>query len=173
MQIVLTFLKSETVWPLSSRLLTSATIKTLSNKQIYDDLSDFPVPKIVLEAPGTDFTPVWRSLHSSFVDRDEANIMFLLIHNKLPVNERLFRIGIKNDPYCSECPAAIIADIEHWFCQCVKTRDAWEWFRQRLLLLDRKGGMMCSNSQLLSLFIPVSKFKWDMVWLISSYVHFA
>ena len=131
------------------------------------------MPKVVLKAPETYFTSVWKSLHSSYIDKDERNIMFLIIHNKLPVQERLFRIGVKNDPYCPVCPSAEIADIEHWFCTCVRTKDAWEWLRQKLLLLEGRSGMLCSNSQLLSLIIPASTFKWEMIWLISSYVHYA
>ena len=48
--------------------------------------------------------------------------IYLLLHNKLPVAERLFRIGFKNDPYCLNCPQAVKADVEHFLCQCERSK---------------------------------------------------
>ena len=47
-----------------------------------------------------------------------------LIHNKLPVKERLFRIGLNVDPYCQACPGGIFCDVAlllylQWGSSCV------------------------------------------------------
>ena len=39
-------------------------------------------------------------IHSTVVDIKARDVMFLLLHNKLPVKERLLRIRLKPDPYC-------------------------------------------------------------------------
>ena len=94
----------------------------------YCDLSSFPVHKIVREA-AVDYEPVWKRLHSQVVGPEVRDILFLLIHNKLPVPERLFRIGLKQDPYCQYCEGAEVADLEHFFCSCVRIRQSWSWMR--------------------------------------------
>ena len=47
------------------------------------------------------------------------------MHNKLPVKERLFRVGLSNDPYCNFCPSAEICDVEHFFCACGRVNAIW------------------------------------------------
>ena len=82
-----------------SEHLSSSTLTTLTNKMIYNDLASFPIPKIAREAV-VDYGVVWKRLHIHVVDTDARDIFFLLIHNKLPVQERLFRNGLAVDPYC-------------------------------------------------------------------------
>ena len=93
-------------------------MKTLSNKIVYMEMtSSFPPPKVVFDS-NRDYSVVWRRLHNPVVDSKAKDVMFLLLHNKLPVKERLFRIGLKNDPYCLKCDGAEINDIVHFFCSC-------------------------------------------------------
>ena len=111
-----------------SETLNATTVNKITNKVIYKDLASFPTPKIELDAI-CDYKESWRRLQSFVIDSEARDIMFLLIHNKLPVPERLFRIGVKLDPYCSFCPDAVIADIEHFFCNCERTKLGWAWTR--------------------------------------------
>ena len=73
------------------------------------------------------------------VDAEARDILFLLVHNKLPVPERLFRVGLRQDPYCQHCVRAEIADLEHFFCSCEKTRQAWAWVRIKIMGLCGQG----------------------------------
>ena len=60
-------------------------------------------------------------------------ILFLLIHNKLPVAERLFRIRIKHDPYCDECmrlQGAVVGDRWHFFLYYDQVHDVWNNIRK-------------------------------------------
>ena len=43
-----------------------------------------------------DYSTAWRRLHSPVVDCKARDVLFLLLHNKLPVDERLFRIGLRH-----------------------------------------------------------------------------
>ena len=153
-----------------SELLSASTLSTLTNKMIYMDLASFPPPKIVREAVVC-YEPVWKRLHSPVVHAGARDILFLLIHNKLPVQERLFRIGLKHDPHCQFCVGAEIADLEHYFCSCEKTRQVWAWVRLKILGLCDQG-LVCSNWNLLNLFLPRTHFEQEIVWLVSNFVEY-
>ena len=58
-----------------SELLTSDSMRTLTNKQIYSHLLNLPLPKIVREAPpDKDFKPVWQRLSFSDSRRKRDSI---------------------------------------------------------------------------------------------------
>merc|ERR1712242_199556 len=96
-----------------SEKVSAETIKNLTNKTVYAEItSSFPPPKVVRES-NRDYSSAWKRLHSPVVDVKARDVLFLLLHNKLPVKERLFRIGIKKDPYCFKCTGAEINDIVH------------------------------------------------------------
>ena len=150
-----------------SEKLSASSLSTLTNKMIYCDLSSFPVPKIV--AAAVDYEPVWKRLHSQVVGPEVRDILFLLIHNKLPVPERLFRIGLKQDPYCQYCEGAEVPDLEHFFCSCVRIRQSWSSMRMRILGLCDQG-LMSSNWELVNLFLPSTQSEQEIVWLIGNFV---
>ena len=154
-----------------SDLLSASSLFTITNKMIYKDLSSFPTPKVEVGS-AVDYKLVWKRLDNPGIDSDVRNVMFLLIHNKLPVTERLFRIGVKVDPYCSHCPGAEVDDVEHFFCYCVRTRQCWSWIRLKISELCGQG-LRSSNWELLNFVLPKTQFEQGMLWLIGSYVHYA
>ena len=105
------------------------------------------------------------------IDNEARDIMFLLIHNKLPVPERLFRIGVRSDPYCSHCPDAVIADNEHFFCICERSKLGWAWLRLKIGKLCQQGSNPL-NWELLNLFLPNTQFEREILWLISNYISY-
>ena len=100
-----------------------------------------------------------------------GDVMFLLLHNKLPVDERLFRIRLRNDPYCQSCFGAEIADVEHFFCLCGKVRGVWEWVKKEVMQHVQQQ-QSATDWEVLNLFLPSSAYDQENVWLISSYVLF-
>ena len=101
---------------LVNETLSVVTVKTITNKVVYAEMtSTFPPPKVVRESV-RDYSRVWSRLHSPVVEARARDTMYLLLHNKLPVVERLFRIRLRHDPYCRSCIGAEIADVEHFFC---------------------------------------------------------
>ena len=142
---------------------------TISNRTIYaEHAKKFPTVKVVREA-AVDYRVVWRRLGNPVLTAAARDTLFLLIHNKLPVRERLFRIGLVVDPYCGVCPGAVIADVEHFFCSCLRVVPVWSWVRGRLL--DMLGSFSnISNWELLNLFLPKTSFEKEIVWLIGSFV---
>ena len=158
---------------MSSDFLTAESLHSLVNKQIYLKFSDFPVPKVVKEATNAnDYKLAWIRLHSPFVTHELKDILYLLLHNKLPVAERLFRIGFKNDPYCLNCPQAVIADVEHFFCQCERSKAGWKLLRSLLIEINGRRGMLCSNFTLLNLLSPAKEDQRETTWLVSNFVYY-
>ena len=87
-------------------LVTAWNWKLFTNRRLYlEHAKSFPVVKAELDA-GVSFRVVWRRLGSPVLCSAVRDVLFLLIHNKLPVRERLFRIGLSVDPYCQACPEA-------------------------------------------------------------------
>ena len=114
-------------------LFTVFKWECLTNKVIYLDLlSSLPPPKVEVDY-GSSLSRSWKRLWLPSVTSETREILFLLMHQKLPVRERLFRIGVKDDPYSSHCPGLEIADIPHLFCSCIRTTDVWLWLRSRIL----------------------------------------
>ena len=96
-------------------------------------------------------------------------MMYLLIHNKLPVQERLFRIRIKNDPYCKACVGAEIADVEHCFAKCDGIVGTWAVVKQEMLRYGKFNNNV-DDWRILNLMFPKSRLDKELVWLVSSYV---
>ena len=154
----------------ASELVSGSNWKTLKCQGIYREYAKhFPVPKVEIEA-GVSFKTVWRRLASPVLSVVARDVLFLLLHNKLPVRERLFRIGLAVDPYCQSCPGAVICDLEHFFCSCTRVSNVWGWVRARLMGMLEIGYVHLSNWELLNLLSPNSKSDKETVWLIGTYV---
>ena len=127
-----------------------------------------PPPKVVMES-SLDYSLTWSRLHNAVVDARARDVMYLLIHNKLPVPERLFRIRVKNDPYCQSCVGAEVADVEHFFAKCEGVCDAWSLLKGEILRVGRFGSGV-DDWRILNLMFPKSRFETELTWLVSSYV---
>ena len=149
--------------------LTAGSVKSITNKIVYVEMtSSLPPPKVVRES-NLDYSLAWSRLHYAVVDARARDVMYLLIHNKLPIQERLFRIGLKNDPYCRVCAGAEIADNEHFFCQCDGIVGAWTLVKNEILR-NGKFNNNVDDWKVLNLLFPKSRLDKELTWLISSYV---
>ena len=100
-----------------------------------------------------------------------SSLMFLLLHNKLPVKERLFWIGLKPDPYCLRCAQAEISDVTHFFCGCEAVSNSWSWVKRQVVRLSRMGQNV-ADWDVLNLFFPNSSRGQEIMWLVSTYILF-
>ena len=85
------------------------------------------------------------------------------------VKERLFRIGLKHDPYCIKCAGAEVSDIVHYFCTCEAVCNTWSWLKRQVVQLGHMGAGV-DNWELVNLLFPKSRCDPEIVWLVSSYV---
>ena len=154
----------------ASGLISSSGWRAIRNKMIYNDhAKNFPLPKVEREA-GFSYKGVWRLLQCPVLAADAKDVLFLLIHDKLPVRERLFRIGLVNDPYCQLCPGAVLEDLEHFFCDCERVSLVWVWMRRKLIEMLGVDSTSVTNWELINLFLPNSSRKKDVAWLLGTFV---
>merc|ERR1711947_16888 len=152
-----------------SEKVSAGTIKSLTNKTVYAEMtSSFPPPKVVMES-NRDYSIAWRRLHSPIVDCKARDVLFLLLHNKLPVKERLFRIGLRHDPYCIKCTGAEVHDIVNFFCTCESVSNTWSWLKSRVMRLGHMGASV-DDWDLVNLLYLKSSHDAEIVWMISYYV---
>ena len=116
-----------------------------------------------------DYSIAWKRLQSSVVDVKARDVLFLLLHNKLPVKERLFRIGAQHDPYCMKCDGAEINDILHFFCTCDAVCNTWSWLKMQVVQVGQTGAVIDDWDMINLLFLKSSRDS-EIVWLISTYV---
>ena len=152
-----------------SENVSAGTVKSLTNKKVYAEMtSSFPPPKVVMES-NRDYSTAWKRLHSPLVEGKARDVLYLLLHNKLPVKERLFRIGLKHDPYCLKCAGAEVSDIVHFFCICGAVCDTWYWLKRQVIQLGNTGADV-DDWDLVNLMFLNSSRDSEIVWMISSYV---
>ena len=154
-----------------SDIITSNNWRNITNRMIYQSYADkFPTPTISV-VPGYRIDCIWRKLCLPVLTSESRELLFLLVHNKLPVRERLFRIGLVEDPYCQNCFysfGAIFCDLVHFFCECTHVLDAWAVVKDAIVHLD-PSMVVLSNAEFLSLQLPKSKMENEIVWLIATY----
>ena len=99
-------------------LVTAPGWRLVTNKMLYNTrVNNLDPPKVETEA-GVSFKRVWHFLGFPVLSSPSREICYLLVHNKLPVKERLCRVGLSNNPFCDECPGPgpIVSNVKH-YCQ--------------------------------------------------------
>ena len=153
-----------------SGFLTTDSLPRITNKLIYRESSDFPTVKVVLDNPNVNYGTVWRRLQFWDCYSEEYERLFLLIHNKLSVPERLCRIGVWQDPYCQLCPGQNVSDILHFFTSCSRTREVWKWMKLKLSRLCDVN--LSTDWDFLNLNFTRTGKENTVVWLLGTYVNY-
>ena len=133
---------------LMSDLLTVTSLPALTNKRIYKDFMNAQRNTDL----AADLSSSFKRLHSSYFSSVEREVLYLLVKDKLPVPERLHRIGVRDSPFCAQCPGFEVADIFHYFCTCLKTRHIWAWLKSKIEGLTNIS--QCPDMDLLKLVFP-------------------
>ena len=101
----------------------------------------------------------WFDLNLDCLLSCDRKLIFLLAHNKLPVSERIFRVGLATDPYCETCldgNGAVICDRTHVFCTCFKIASIWKKVKEVIINL-----LSCQQDiedlRILTLNLPLNK----------------
>ena len=155
-----------------SEAIAPLTWKTVTNRSVYlVHARNFPVTKVEQDC-GSNMENIWKKLVLPSLTSIVRETMFLFIHNKLPVKERLFRIQVVNDPYCTFClddTGAAVCDIEHMFISCVHICDIWKEIRHLVNpLLTQKN---VTDFQLLCFNFKSANHGAEISWLLGNYVH--
>ena len=157
-----------------SEIFTADTWNKTTNKMIYNcHATNFSVPRVELIADTNyNFKDAWKRLSLPVLSFEAKEALYLIMHNKLNVKERLFRIGSAADPYCDFCfdlVGAVFSDIEHYFCQCQRVREVWEDVLAVLVQMEPKIADL-SNWEIITLKLMKSSWENEIVWLVGSYL---
>ena len=148
-------------------LITENNWRSLTNRILYQQKTvAFPLPKVEIEA-GFSYRNAWFFINLPIFSSSEMDIMYLLLHKKLPIPEILFRIGLRNDPYCLFCPDAPICDTEHFFCSCLRVSEVWHYVRD---LVNHLVEGSFSNWELINFVLPRCTKEKEAVWLLGNYL---
>ena len=140
--------------------------KSLTNKKIYlSKTESLPTAKVEVDA-GVSYHNVWRIIQLPVLESSMRDIMYLLVHNKLPVRERLYRAGLVNDPNCNACPSLPVCDKAHYFTSCVRVSNVWNEVKQKIVHLL---GFNVVDDALINLTFPKCKMESEIVWLLGHY----
>ena len=150
-------------------LITPQSWKRLSNKKIYlDHTKTFPVPKVeIASGPDFDYKFAWQRINSTVLTSSIRDISFLLLHNKLPLKERLFRVALSTDPYCNFCPGAEVCDVEHFFCNCIRVNAIWSRIK---IIITSLIKVNLSDWIIINYLLPRTEFEDEITWLLGNYI---
>ena len=151
-----------------NELINDSNWKGVTNKIIYStSINSLPCSKIELDA-GISMDNVWKRLRYPSLSSSVRERMFLLIHHKLPIKERLHRIQLADNPYCDACDDFEICDIEHYFCLCKCVTECWTEMRT---ILNNLISVQVPNSDFLMLRFPKTSHETEITWLVGNYVN--
>jgi hypothetical protein len=106
-------------------LLAHDSLREVTAKGLYESFTETPPPpRVEAKLPHLDWPLIWSRLHSSSLTLQERDFMFRLLHNILPVPERMARINPGASGLCPRCPDST-ASVLHTFTECVHTSDIW------------------------------------------------
>lgn len=140
--------------------------KQITNRKLYFEKRKlFPTPKVETDE-GISYKKTWSYLCSSVLQASSQETCFLLVHQKIPVKERLFRIGLRNNPFCDVCPGDQVCNFEHFFCSCSQVVNVWAWVRGKVLSLI--GGDV-TDQDLIKFQFPTTTKENEIIWLLANY----
>ena len=148
-------------------IISSNHWKSVTNKIIYRHYAQgFPDCKIQRDSEWN-YSRVWKLIHAAAFTSYERERSYMLVHNKLTTPERMFRIGVRNDPYCYVCHDALICDAEHVFCCCESVIEVWTELRQIIIIMT---GQSMSNWKLINYMWPSCNNDLELTWLMGNYI---
>ena len=158
---------------LSLDIISTNNWKQITNRMVYNcNLRFLPDPKVEIDL-GYSLSDVWKLLWDPSLTSEMREILYLLIHRKLPVKERLFRINLAIDPYCEFCADELqsyqICDFEHFFCSCVRVSSVWPHIRNIILNCLQA---QVSDQALITLCIPKSSYDKEITWIVGAYIDY-
>ena len=127
------------------------------------------------------------------IDLDCKDIYYKLLHDKLPVQERLFIKNKSDTPYCKKesirkmifgpLPREVtlrpriivggeVGTVLHTFTECKKVSNIWGWVRRTILKFLPHDWNALSNFEILYLTWPPYTNDTTIIWLLSQYISY-
>jgi hypothetical protein len=120
--------------------------------------------------PKAEWKQVWTNLQSTPGENPEKIQWYKIIHDIIPINERLHRINLANTDLCAEC--AKTDTLEHRLTTCGEAPVMWNWTRHKIAEI-----MRTSEAHIPGDWLTRPQFKtWPtqrnraILWMIVKYV---
>jgi hypothetical protein len=85
--------------------------------------------------PNTDWETVWKNLHPAPVSGTTKAVWYRILHDIIPTNERLHKIGLSSTDQCRRCDKK--DTIQHRLIECGNGEIVWKWTRQKIATMLR------------------------------------
>ena len=130
---------------------------------VFDDASEMRISrkcKVENLHPDVNWKAIWPKCRHSSLNGDMSSFTFKLLHDLLPIEERLSKVLRNTAPACKlNCPGDIHADTEHVFFLCPATRQVGDWLLNKVLQSDPQA----SPSSILKLDIVGGT---EIIWIV-------
>ena len=154
-------------------------IKKTTAKLLYQlNTTTFTPPAIVYKRDMPDWELVWARVGTLMVEPRGREILYMIVNNIFPTQERLYKINCEKRPenrriwseLCQQCNQGVVQDCLHLFAECSKVQEGWFWIRTRIMnLMPEYQGM--SNYELLHLMFPKDgRMENELMWLLGNWV---
>jgi len=93
--------------------------------------------RIVTLHPTLNWPRVWRNIriNVAWITDTVRSAWYMVIHDTIPTNERLYRIALTDTNRCSYCDQT--DTLTHRITECNVGKDMWNWTRGRLAMILR------------------------------------
>jgi hypothetical protein len=108
-----------------NQILTKFTVET-TFREIYNFLPEGKAQKsrVALKNKSVDYVDLWKRFCATSSSPEAKETWFKIIHDILPVKERLSRFHITPDPMCAVCTEGKTESIGHLLLECTFSRKA-------------------------------------------------
>ena len=157
---------------------TAGSLKKMTAKLLYElNTTTFTPPAIVYKRDMSDWALVWSRVGSLMVEPKGREMLYMIINNIYPTQERLWKINKEKKPedrrvhtdVCQKCNQGVVQDCVHFFAECSNVQEGWYWLRARILglLPDHQA---LSNFEILHLMFPKdNRVEDEVMFLIGNW----
>lgn len=153
-------------------LIAHTPIDNFTTRLIYQTLfsrHDGHIPKIQEHFPGYDWQCIFNNLQFVSKITDAFDIWYRLIHNIIPLNQRLYELGISSSAECSSCHQ--IDDLRHRITTCNSNHLLWTKYLYMVSILLHTSPRNLSFDDLIRFpayrYFPPRKKKF-LLWLTAN-----
>lgn len=100
----------------------SISVRTIYN---YFIQQQYQVPRVVLHNTTVNWSRVWSNYTNAVLTERQKELWYLVVHDIIPTNKRLFDLNMKEYPDCDTCGS--VDTILHRITECGQMATWWEW----------------------------------------------
>lgn len=80
--------------------------------------------------PNINWPIVWRNINKPFLLRYIRTIWYMIVHDIITTNVRLWKINLHGNGKCRQCDK--YDTVTHRYTECINSQPIWDWTRERI-----------------------------------------